>query len=273
LWQAATGKPVRTLHVPGAELWGLAFSPEGGLLASSGRDGAVHLWNVASGKVQRVLRGHAGVVPRLAFRADGKLLATAGHDDRRVRLWDVETGWQLRAFSLNDHVQSVAFSADGRYLAISTNQDRQVWGLAKGQLSCTLPGGAWNIAFRPDGRMLATGGFDGSARLWDVDAKPRSERALSLFPGRPIHSIAFTPEGRYLATGNPDGTVYVLRRAERGVVADVPHLKRHKTAPYQAWARAVAREKTTVQKAAAARGNSAGDGFEDAPTPPALLVG
>ena len=117
LWEAATGKPVRTLHVYGADLWGLAFSPDGSLLASSSADGAVQLWDAASGKIQRVLRGHAGLVPRLAFSPDGKLLATVGHDERRVRLWDVATGWQLREFPQDDHVHSVAFSADGRYLA------------------------------------------------------------------------------------------------------------------------------------------------------------
>jgi WD40 repeat protein len=211
LWEAATGKPVRTLYVPGADLWGVAFSPDGSLLASTGRDGTVQLWDVASGKLQRVLRGHSGLVPRLAFSPDGKLLATAGHDERRVRLWDVATGWQLREFPQDDVTQSVAFSPDGRSLAISTNSKRHVWDLARDQLSHTLPGGGWVVVFRPDGRMLATEGADGSVRLWDVDTKPESEWVLPLFKGRLTHCVAFTPEGRYLATANPDGTVYVLR--------------------------------------------------------------
>lgn len=69
--------------------------------------------------------------------------------------------------------------------------------------------------------MLATGGVDGSLRLWDVDTKPESERALSLFKGSPIHGVAFTAEGRYLATGNHDGTVYVLKLAEPGEVFSI----------------------------------------------------
>jgi WD40 repeat protein len=219
LWEAATGKPVRTLHVYGEDLWGVAFSPDGSLLASCGVDGVVRLWEVATGKLQRVLRGHVGGVPRLAFSPDGKLLATAGHNDRSVRLWDVATGWQLRELLQDDHVHSVAFSADGRSLAIGTNSKRHVWDLAKEQVSYTLPGGAWQVAFRPDGHVLASAGHEPDLRLWDVNTKPERERVLPLFKGSPIHHVAFTPEGSYLATGNPDGTVYVLRLAQRGVAA------------------------------------------------------
>jgi WD40 repeat protein len=217
LWEAApqhggespTRKPVRTLHAPGPELWSVAFSPDGSLLAAGAKDGAVRLWDVASSKIQRVLRGGSGNVYRLAFSPDGKLLATAGHDERRVRLWDVTTGWQLRDFPQDDTVNNVAFSPDGRYLAAGCAQKRQLWDLTRDQPPLTLPGG-WFVAFRPDGRLLATGGTDGTVRLVDVAADPKREKVFSLFKGNWM-LIAFTPNGRHLATTNPDGTVYVLR--------------------------------------------------------------
>jgi WD40 repeat protein len=101
----------------------------------------------------------------------------------------------------------VAFAPDGRTLAMTAGKYVHLWDLDRRRLTIVEGHEAdvWSLAFAPDGQTLATGGHDGTVRLWDVH--DGGERAC--FDGEVgiIDSVAFSPDGMTVAAGGKSGIV------------------------------------------------------------------
>jgi CHAT domain/WD domain, G-beta repeat len=80
-------RPARTLTGHTRAVNGVAFSPDGRLLATASGDRTARLWDPATGEHRRTLTGHTGWVRGVAFSPYGRLLATAS-GDQTARVWD-----------------------------------------------------------------------------------------------------------------------------------------------------------------------------------------
>jgi WD40 repeat protein len=205
LWNAATGETLRTIEESGGEL---AFSPDGRLLAV-GRGTTITLWDVDSASAVRTMDGHESRIYSLAFSPDGQTIASGGSDST-VMLWDVETGQVIHTLSEHtDEVTSVAIHPDGLLLASgSADGTVRLWDVESGERLRIVTEGEKqvnSVAFSPDGQILATGGRDSTVRLWDVES---GEPVKSLYGhGSWIRCLAFSPDGRTLASGSSDDTI------------------------------------------------------------------
>jgi WD40 repeat protein len=223
--RAAEPAPPRTFT--GGQVSGVfhvAYSPDGKLLASCGKNASIILWD-ATGKDVRTLIGHVGTVYAAAFSPDGKLLASAG-EDQKVRIWSVPDGKELRVCTGHtSSVYNVAFSPDGKTIASAsgiTDCTVKLWNAETGQLIRTLSGHTdrvLGVAFSPDGSRLATacgttggrGAAGGEVRVWDV---PSGEELYTLHTHTAgVLTIVFSPDGKRLAGACLNGGVRVWETA------------------------------------------------------------
>jgi WD40 repeat protein/serine/threonine protein kinase len=191
-----------------ADVWAVAFSPDGKLVASASFDGRVRVWNLTTGARVFDFAAHQPYALNVAFSPDSRWLASAGGDGK-ARLWDLASGKQLVELSHADRVYGLAFTADGKRLA-SASWDKSVrlWSLPDGRLLSTLPhaGRVESISFSQEERTLVASGAGGEVTLWDV----ATARALRRMQG---------PEGQLRAQrSSADGKRVVVTGPELAAV-------------------------------------------------------
>jgi len=213
LWSPAW-KELSRLTIPGAQLWAVAFSPSGRVLAAGGSEGALRLWAPGQAREITRLEGHERAVAAVAFSPDGRALASAGLDGN-VRLWDARTGrGRARVDGHDRPATAVAFALDGSML-FTGGEDATLRGFAlpaEPALHTLMGHGAdvRAVAFSPDGRTLASGSEDGAVHLWPLPA-PGEPRRFDT--GGWVRSVAFSSDGKLLAAGSDDQRVHVWELA------------------------------------------------------------
>ena len=228
IWDLATGKERLSLKNPGYPFQGrIAISPDGKLLAWAGHQDAVSLWDVNTGRMLRrvhdIVRGvYAHDPTALAFSLDSRTLVVGKQSDRTIQLLDTATGTERRRFQLpsspgtegkaantHDIITDLAFSPNGKALAglqragkISVNAF--LWDVSTGRElhhTSLLPWSfrAYDLAFSPDGKMLAFGCTPSPVRLLDS----ATFQPLREFPSGKDFApcVAFSPDGHTLAVG------------------------------------------------------------------------
>ncbi|HEX3483272.1 MAG TPA: protein kinase [Kofleriaceae bacterium] len=200
-----TGELVRRLD-HGAEVNGLAASPDGTQLASTGNDGTVRIWNLATGE-SRLVERRTGAAFDAAFSPDGRALVTSG-DDPALHVLDLVAGGAPRSLrGPTDVARALTFGRDGTLYSAGAEGVVRAWNLATGESRAYTghEGRVRALALSADQRYLASGGADGNILVWDLahGGRPTVLRGHAA----EVRWVAFAPSGAVLASAGWDGTV------------------------------------------------------------------
>jgi WD40 repeat protein len=209
--------------------YGLAISSDGTRVIFGDLGKMVRVYDIANyditkGNQVQSLVGHSSAVWGVALLPDGHQALTGG-TDKTLRIWDIDTGKQIRAFKdVTDNVRCLTLSPDGRLAAAGHYPKNdaagvvRLWDVETDTEIRHFPGHnreVSSVAFSPDGRTLLSSSFDRTARLWDVD----SGKELRIFTGHTgrIEFLAFLPDGkRFLSCGDKDDSTVRLWDVESG---------------------------------------------------------
>jgi RNA polymerase sigma factor (sigma-70 family) len=245
-WETATGRELESFAMPDRRTGALAFSPDWRMLAAGSRKNTVLLWDVASRRLITRLAPKPNPLPpdpkpspmptnpecmlrdpdsqemvgAIAFSPDGKQLVAGGWDST-VRIWDCETGAEVRQFTWKKNpITDVAFAAEGKAVvalsSVRTGSGKQIrfWDTGTGHLLPQLSAMEYPVVlewspalpvFSPDGRLAVQLRPEGRIPLWEVT----TGKILFNLRGHegPVLAAAFAPDGRTLASAGRDNTI------------------------------------------------------------------
>ncbi len=242
LWEVATGEPMMRLSFP-VRIKAIALSQHGDYLLMALYDRTVVYFDVIENRVLKIFEHDGAAVNSpinqlinvVSISPSGKYGLTGG-DDQTARLWNLETGEQLRSWKHENSVNLVAFYPKGGFVLTGAgNGQTHFWNMKTGNKQYTLRTSIWPkdmelpdfpsfktttsaFDFSPDNKYLVTGHPSQKICLWLVANGDKLDcwqvaRKKALRPGVVLQAVAFSPDGKaiYSESGNGIGQKWLLQ--------------------------------------------------------------
>ncbi len=221
-WDLVTGRSLGSIEGYSNFVTSLAFSLDGGLLASGYFGGAVRTWDAATGELRQLLNGHTDTVYLLIFDPQGDALASFS-DDGSFRRWSLETGRQLSEDPAFGSIRGIAFSQIGVIAAPAGAGVLEVTWLQTQERMWRLP--ASNVIvlnFSMGAELLAAGTSDGKMMVWNMDTgEPVFDQQAD---EAAIIALSFSPDRRLIASADEQGNVRVWEVASGRLLTELNDL-------------------------------------------------
>ncbi len=236
LWDAASGKKIRTIASKGPMINGLAMSQDGSHFAASsfefGSKHSIHWWDTNTGKKVHAFKAPPSLAGSMALSADDKYLA-AGLNNGKVFVWETKMGNQIQAFGKRAFggADRVSVSDDGQFVASSWDLSRmdrpgrptKLWKVGSEQPVQSFPG--YLLALSGNAKHVWTESKDGAAILFDAKTGNELCRVHSLDYGK--QWLVVTPEGLFDGSENARQFVAYRESGTLKLLDDDETINRH----------------------------------------------
>ncbi len=217
-WDVTTGQELTELVLTHPDwITDMAASADGTRALTSCDDGKLRLWSLANAQVLREIEAVGDAVfTSVDLSQDGSraLAATAAHST--VQMWNMETGNEILSdgetawMEFGDRagiLWAAQFDPQGERVLTIGGNDARLWDVSTREPVVRFsPHGAVAAAdISPNGKLLVTGSWDQSAKIWDL-ASGKAVRKLDGIHKGYVNSVDFSPDGQSILTASDDGT-------------------------------------------------------------------
>ncbi len=182
----------------------IAFSKNGTKLVSSDSKGIIKVWDIANFKEINTIIGD-NWVSTVCLTPDDRYVIGEYSFEKKVDLWDFETGELIFTLPVNLQIGSMDISPDGAKIALSCYHKIQIWSLISKKQLHTIDDNSVNgfaIKYSSDNKFLAVGSGGGEIKLLDPENLKLKYTLSGHF--KPVLSVSFSKDGKYLISGSSD---------------------------------------------------------------------
>ena len=215
--------PLATFNDHSKIVWAVSWSPDGRYLASASDDGTSHIWSATTH--ERLFSYRSQVQPAqnddgaysIAWMPNSAGIAV-GFADGTAQLVDLASHRQIGSFDsstggdLHGILYALSISPNGRYLALGGffSDDIQIFDLTTQSKVRSLTGhtdSVWALAWSHNGRFIASGSADATARVWDWN----SGKTLLIYDkqGDTVRAVSWSPDDSRIVSCGLTGPVYI----------------------------------------------------------------